>query len=557
MSTYGSGTYGSGTYGDPTPGTPAASPQVSTLTPLSLGVEIEGPDGIVARFSAEEVEAGRLIQGLSFNSQRTGFGAAQVSLARDVFDESADTEIMQTIRFRDVTGHIVWEGQLRTRPGGTADFERIDLQAVGFRNRFESKPVTAVLVDRRMENWSDAPIERRAAILSAGDQYGTGFNAANERGRVIFSRERDRAIQEGTALELWYSAPPGTKIARVQYAATEANGTAETGRLGRSDNLDGSGGSSATLTHGSLQTAELGPPTRHVWLRSEQSSTATPNSVFRRFVSTLVVYGDHPVGLVEMSDGTFGVPASEAIAFACRLAGLPVELPPSADPLMTQAAWPDPVPPGRIVDDALQLLGPEYELAVWEGPTAHLTRADLAAPDWIVRTDDLGVTIEPQGDTAENRRNGVIVVYDDIANGPSILRPDSHPELRVADPNHPANRMGVDEWGMLELPFRTDLETALQLGVEFLAEENRARVPVTVNLTGYVRDVTGTLVPANRVRPGDALAIADAPYDRPRLVKDVAYDHDSRRLTVTCEQVANRLSAVIAEIVNRREGAGL
>jgi hypothetical protein len=93
-----------------------------------------------------------------------------------------------------------------------------------------------------------------------------------------------------------------------------------------------------------------------------------------------------------------------------------------------------------------------------------------------------------------------------------------------------------------------DGAAAAQIGRIALAEFNLPKAPGTITVTGHIKDRAGHWQQGWRVRAGDTVAITDHPNDRPRLVTETTWDHDSKTLTISVEGPAHRLDAVLDRI---------
>lgn len=557
MTTLGTGTLGSGTLGNPGGTTHNAPTQ--TRPSLALGIEIEGPDGITARFTADETDRLNLIEDLEYGTRTgTGYTEARILLSRNIFEETDDLPLLSTLRIRDNEGTIVYEGRIQSTPGTQTGHRTIDLRTIPPATHLENRTITCVIIDRRTDHWQEAPVERKAAILTEPAQYGAQFQITAERGQILVRRERDKSIQTGTRIEHWYSFPDGETCSQIQYDMVTSTNTGNSeATIRRTDTLNMGTFETTTLTGGGLQTITP-TPRRHVALSISQTSTATPTSVMQIKLDPVAVYGNHPVTLTPLPDGTHGITVPELIRYIATRCNMNIGHIDDPEVILEQAAWREDTYPIRIIEETLTQIGDGWNFAVRENNTVELRRINLAEPDWIVRTDNPQVRITAQGDTATQRRNGITVVYEDTDYGPSILRPTNHPELRIDDPTHPANIAGIELWGEpLKLDGRHTREQALRLGHLALADEQRPRVPTTLEITGYVTNPDGADEPVTHMRDGHTIAIVDAGYSQPRLIREVRYQHRSRTATVSVEQPSNRIDSVFARIAHRLEAAGL
>jgi hypothetical protein len=206
-----------------------------------------------------------------------------------------------------------------------------------------------------------------------------------------------------------------------------------------------------------------------------------------------------------------------------------------------------------------------WQLGAWEDGKVQFEPADLSFSDFQVRSDDLGVTLDLQGDSVDEFANGIVVSYTDVADRAQVLWPKDpatgtvlNSSLLDEDPNNPANIEGIDRWPVvLELSNPATASGALALGATALAEFNRPKSPGTVTVTGgYIMDGQENPVPSHKVRAGMTLSISDLPNESPRLITATSWSEDGT-LSITLEQPPSRVDAVLARFAIQASSAGI
>jgi hypothetical protein len=163
-----------------------------------------------------------------------------------------------------------------------------------------------------------------------------------------------------------------------------------------------------------------------------------------------------------------------------------------------------------------------------------------------------------QGDSTSDLANGIAVSYQDVATArPGRLTPDSHAELRDPNDSNPATLHGLNVWTELSLSSPTTSDAALQLGRAALAEYNQPKSPGTINVQGHIRDRAGHYQPVWKVRAGDRIIISDHANDRPRLVVESDYQHDTKTISLAVDSSFKRLDAVLDRLGTALRASGL
>jgi hypothetical protein len=280
------------------------------------------------------------------------------------------------------------------------------------------------------------------------------------------------------------------------------------------------------------------------------------NAEYAVLWTALTVYGDH--GLPLIGTDPKGVAASEVIR---HLVGKYCPL------LNTDAVEQTTYPIPHLVFrdgidpyDALLEVNKYHlwQLGVYENRTLFFRPVDMTDYDWEVRLSDPGVTVDLQGDSAATLANGITVTYQDVATGRTkILTPDDYPELRDPSDNNPATLAGLDVRTEISLSSPSTADAALQIGRAALAEFNAPKAPGTISVKGHIRDRAGHWQPCWKVRYGDRIIISDHPNDRPRLVVETDYQHDSETVSIAVDSTFKRLDAVLDRLGTALTAANL
>jgi hypothetical protein len=200
-----------------------------------------------------------------------------------------------------------------------------------------------------------------------------------------------------------------------------------------------------------------------------------------------------------------------------------------------------------------------WELAVWEDRTLHFFPADFTKADWVVRTDDPGVGIQLQGDSAENLANGIVIQFEDVVTGNSrTITPDQDARLQDLSELNPVNRSaGYPVWTEQTLSTPCTYEDAVAVGGALLAEFNQPKAPGGITLGPWVRDRYGVEHPSHKVRSMETIAVEDLPNDRPRLITSTDYNDDSRQMSVGVEGGVYRVDAWLDRLATAAQAQNL
>ena len=542
---------------------------------LDLSVEMKAADGSTVRWGSDEPNAANIPRGITFGTRLMhGFADCGLTLARRIDGEYFDLGLLDEITLIGGDGSIAYEGRVGGIPRSFDNEHSVSLQCGGWMSHAMDRKFTEVYVDRDIAQWR-APSRARQVALAAAWVSSQADVSSDETNAVAALRMPIRGPWPASfkpLCEAWYDAGPGNKVGKVYYdyqnnANTSSGDAAWVLELYRSDLDDGTSATSVTgdlLWGGANGTyATLTTPQRYAfWDFLYNTANAGQEIDYGIFLRRLTVYGDHSVTTrpAVTSGDPEGVWASDVIndvvgRFCPMLKTTNVE----------QTYYPIPHLVFRDQTspyDAFLELNKFHlwDLSCWEGKTLRYAPSDLTDYDWEIRTDAEGTTISLQGDSIENLASGIVVQYPNLATGQTdILRPEDHDELRDDGIDNPFNAHGYSGQTDITVSYPTTQDAALQIGRAALAEFNRPRSPGSITKTHFIRDRHGTHQPVWKVRSGDRVSVTSSVNlsDRPRLITETSYNHDSKSLTMTVEGPSTRMEAVSDRILTALTAAGL
>jgi hypothetical protein len=425
----------------------------------------------------------------------------------------------------------------------------------------KDRKFTELYVDRDTSSWTEPLLVRKAAFAGSND-FGSTSWSADSSGLVC--PLPNQALGAQVIAETWYIAPSGVTVGKVMYVGTDSNLPAgyEAPKLyaNSATNGLGSSGDVAATFDSTLRTATPTIATRYVYWRHYANGTAaTPAVGSNRRISAVGVYGNHGLTSRAIDSSTpDGFYASDVIKnivsrFCPKLNTAGVQDTTYVIPhlVFRERTFP--------YDAFLEVNKYHlWELAVWENKTVHFGPTDMSDYDWEVRTDDPGTSFEWQGDSTEDHFNGIVVQFTNTSTGrQETLTPDDTPALADTSVENPATTHGIDRWDEIQLSTPTTAAAAAEIGRIALAERNQPKAPGSIRIQGHIKDRAGHWQQAWKVRAGDTISITNHPNDRPRLVTETSWDHDSRTLTVAVDSSMMRLDAILDRVQTALTAANL
>jgi hypothetical protein len=526
---------------------------------LDLAVEITTANGTQHRWGpgrrAEEIPTG-----LSFRTkQAEGFADANVSLARRIDRDYIDLHLLDSVVIAGASGDIAYEGRVTALPRSMQDTHQIAVQMAGWMAHARDRKMTEVYVDRDLGGWGDMPLNRKAAHATASRSFGD-FSFTGDQSAVVAALP-NQALGAQTIAETWYLLPPGLNAASVDY-----NGTAVSLPAGWITRIDAAADDAAATEDsytptldGTSHAVDLTTPRPYLIVRVYSNGTAaTPAAGASVRFGALAVWGDHTVPRALATSGYDGVYASDVIndivtRFCPKLN--------TAGVLSTTYPIPHLTFPDRIDPyDAILEVNKHHlwQFGVYEHRTMRYGPVDMSDYDWEIRLTDPGVKVDLQGDSTDTLANGIVVSYTNVTTGrPDVLTPDDHAELKDPGDANPATLANLNIWTEISLSSPTTQDAALQIGRAALAEYNQPKAPGTISATGHIRDRAGHWQPVWKVRASDRIIIADHANDRPRLVVETDYQHDSKTISIAVDSTFKRLDAVLDRLGTALRAANL
>jgi hypothetical protein len=417
-----------------------------------------------------------------------------------------------------------------------------------------------VYVDRfGLDRWKNASLAHRLTLADLGQTLDTDFQPQVDNGNLSFKGVSNKQIETASQGVLHWRGPTGTMAKSIAYVGRDRKINAPldydvpTLHAWNNDGVGmGSWDQYPLVFDDTLRIQSLTVAPRIFLgfrLRAARALNISPSNAAQRLIRQIAVYGNHGAPLRDNGTEPRGVYASDVMRdvinrFCPMLNAGGVK---DTQTVIDHLVFDTPTDPY----DAFTLVNGYHQwlLAAWEDGTVEFQPADLSTPDWIVRTDDEGITVELHGDNVDQFANGIVVSYTSIDDRTVVLTPLAEPSLRDDDPDNPANKERIEHWTRLELSVRATRKMALALGQAALREFNTPKRPGTITVAGgYVPDSQRNPQPGWRVRYGQTIQIADLLNDeRGRLITQTSWDGDGN-LTITLEQPPPRTEAILARL---------
>lgn len=519
-----------------------------------LTVLVTTADGVTKTLDSHAPDPADRPTGIQFATQiQSGFYTGGWNLRRQIDRDNEDLQILDEVRFVGASGDVAYEGYVSALPRSVNETTHdLGVATSGWMAHAADEPFTEVYVDRDFAAWGPMSRARRATTLgipAIPEDPSVAPDPTSGSAALSLSIQAPRARHLGLAV---YDAGPGLRVKSLVYTVARTNVAT---------------GFELLIYSGSTDT-QLADGTANIATGAASSSSTYTPATARRFVTitldngsvldalphetlwtTLTVLGDHGVPHIGAAGAVDGVAASEVIKHLARrycpmlnTAGVKATTYPIGhlvfkEPTTAYDAW--------LKVNSFHL----WTLAVWENKTLHYSPVDLTDWDWEIRHDEVGNQIGLQGDDIAGLRNGIKVQFTNVATGaPEVLHPDDFAELRDDSPSNPASEHGRRIYGQpFNVPFPTTRANALQLGRLQLAEDNQLKAPGSFTIAHHVKDRSGVYQPAWKVRAGDRIRLTSSANlsDRPRLIQETNYSHDSRSVTVSVDSTARFLEAFI------------
>lgn len=543
------------------------------MSATDLVLVVTDADGNTKTLASDASNPADIPRGIQFGTQlQSGFYTGSFTLRRAIDAENPDISLGDDVKLISANGDTAYEGFVQALPRSMDESTHtLSVTTAGWIAHASDEPFTEIFVDRDLSAWQ-APSRQLVISNSTANRQMRSFEVApDEAGNrcIITTVEDAWASPQTPIVDVMYDAGADSLVSAVYYAF--AANTAITGSpvthtwyfVAGTDDHQGGAVVGANLRAASGNgTFTPTTPKRYVWL--EQTDTATPGGLagarYQVYWSSIAVYGNTGIPTI---GSTFpkGVAASDVIEY---LVGRYAPL------LSTAGVQTTTYPIGHLafkddttVYDAMLKLNSYHlwKLGVWEDRTLYFEQIDLTDWDWEVRHDDAGNQIGLQGDDLTGLRNGLIVHYTNVATGlVERLHPDTYAELRDDSVDNPYTAHGRHGYNPpFTIPFPTTAADALELGRLQLLEDNSPKAPGQFTVSNYIKDRSGNLQPAWKVRAGDRIRLTSsaALSDRPRLVRETSYTHDSRTVTISVDATERTLEGFFDRTATALQAAGL
>jgi hypothetical protein len=544
--------------------------------PGRLAVSVTHADGSVTRWGFDENDAGDVPGDLTFTTNMPGgFASMSCSLLREI-QPRADESLFDSVKVYGPGSKTVWEGRIAQMPRQGGRSATVNPGAIGWSAHLEDdQSFVEVYVDRDPNSWSAAPIARKLVAVIAGEADDTRITGSVTPEGLYWSTEggiNSNYLLTGQMKELWYLAPPGTRVSSMEYVGTTGFGfsTVFGGQpmyeaptlFGTDDYSVGGGYVSNGLTYdGTLHGASLPTSKRFCMIRVKFSNTGTtirPNATSYLTLNSVAVYGDHGVAASGVIGGNpDGYYASDVVAnIVSRAApllnfttGTAGTIQPSTF-VIPHLVFPTPT----TAADAIQQTNAyhAWNWAVWDDRTFYYSPPDTGI-QWQARIAD-GAQLSLEGDTAEQIINGVVVSYQDGGIAKTAGPPGSDctvtdASLQDTASNNPVNSHSIPRrWKTLNISFPTTDAGAIELGAIYLAESLLATRKGSITLQGQVRHPDGMYRPVSHVRAGDSILITDRAGDVSRRIISTSYSHATRTASLDCGFSNEKLNALLERL---------
>lgn len=535
---------------------------------LDLSVEVKDASGTVTRWGSEDHHAETIPRGITFGTQRMqGFGGGGVTLSRRVDQDYVDIHLLDDVTFVGGDGSVAYEGRVGAIPRSASPEHSLSLQLTGHMAVASDRTFTQIYVDRDLGHLTN-PSAAWIAV-NMGNDYGqeqgtvqpdvtTGFPCLRlsvRGGWVSPYKPMCTSMYDAGSCFIdsvyvdWQPGPYGVDFnAPWQHRLYSSNSDDQTGIAMSENNTP-------------LQTAGYhdAQTTRFIFFEMRYDTTpgGADGATYSVDLRNIALYGNHGLTLHGSDPG--GVYASDVIA------NIVARYCPTLKTAITDTSWV--IPHLTFLDqtkpyDAFLAVNAYHlwELAVWENKTLHYGPSDLTDYDWEIRLDEPGTTLDLQGDSTQDLANGVTVQFTNVETGQQqFLSPADYDELTDANVENPANTHGLSLWTPYQLSIPTTLASALQIGRAALAEYNAPKAPGSITVSHHVKDRAGHYQPVWKVRAGDRVAITSSGSlsDRPRLVHETSYEHESKTMTIAVDSERRTLGAVVDRMSTALQAAGL
>jgi hypothetical protein len=539
-----------------------------------LSVIVTDKDGNTKLLDSNAPNAGDRPKGIQFATKLgSGFDTGGFTLSRLIDRDNIDANLLDGIQIVSASGDTAYEGFIGSMPRSMDDSgHSLTVNTAGWMASAADQTFRQIFVDRDLSQWGPVSLVQRVANAALGyanfDPTGIPDQATPSVRTVFTGAWAAGGLPTCGAM---YDAGPDNAIGSIYYEWTRGANVSTGGdpnftwavNATTSDNVASGQDSTADLQAAGPGTGTLTTTAtrRFATVKLEYGvAGGTAGMEYTIDWRNLTVRGNH--GLPSLGAAQpYGVGASDVIEW---LVGTYCPW------LNTGGVKQTTYPIGHLVFrdetsvyDAMLKVNSYHlwNLAVWENRTLSYAQIDLSDWDWEIRHDEVGNQIGLQGDEYTNLRNRLKVQYQDVATGRTeLLHYDDHAELRDDSVDNPFNAHGrIRSGDPFVVPYPTTLASALELGRLRLLEDNQVKAPGSFTVQGRIKDRSGVYQPVWKVRAGDRIRLTSSVSlsDRPRLVAETSYSHDSQSITIGVDSTLRFIEAYLDRTATALQAANL
>jgi hypothetical protein len=553
-----------------------------------LSISVTHADGRVTRWGPDEFDTNKVPAGLTFGTSIPGgHKDMSVTLPRKITLSSDDLNLFDDVRVYGPGNQTAWEGRAAQFPRAHEDSDTVQVGCVGWVAHMRDDPTfREIYIDRDLGRWG-SPFNARAINLGTAFLFsGSSAVVGDDTTQFPLLRQQFTELENTSPpkmlIENVYNAQ-GVAIGEVFYDCRHYENGAGGYDLGMAGNwlqkvalsADDSFGvstdDSGNVGSGSADVGVLTATTdTRIYAMVQlyyNAAIARAQGDWRAEWRNLAVIGNHGLTVRGRSTTASNSPpasdpggfyASDMIADVISRACPKLTYTTGADGsieasvfAIPHAVFIDPTTADDVVSkiNAYHL----YDWGVYDDREFFWRQPTPDRLTWEARLSE-GARIQLDGETAEQVFNGVLVQWSDPSGNQHTVGPsgsgadtedDSLADTSVANP---LNQHGLTRTRIISLSVATTEAGAIQIGARYLAEMTVPTRRGQMTLTGLVMHPTKGKRPVWEIRAGDYVRISDHPADVPRKIIETSYTHDSRQITLTLDNTALRVDALLERL---------